>query len=351
MLLVILGAGASHDSLAGAAKDERPPLASDLLADRFNGSFNKFIGSGAAANRVLAGMASGNSLEAELQALRDRADAGYDPLKSQLVALQFFLQDIMAGISATWGERKGGMNNFASLVGALEEWRVRYESAELLYVTFNYDTLLEQALERELPGVNYRNMERYLDDERAVIKVHGSWNWKRKLEAPALPSNVGNTDVPWLIANAPGFRLSDDYLVEIRTSRITVDSLIALAPAVAIPVVNKAGAEFFSCPPAHLARMRTSMSDVTDVLVVGWKGNEAHFLSELHKHVPHAAKVTIVGQPVGDVSDPKAVVTCHSLKIDWPAKAGLRGGCRVYRTGFSGFVEHHLDTWLGTVTP
>ena len=61
MLLVILGAGASHDSIPGEASASAPPLAADLFGERFYGFLNKFKGSGAAANRIRQGVADGVS--------------------------------------------------------------------------------------------------------------------------------------------------------------------------------------------------------------------------------------------------------------------------------------------------
>jgi hypothetical protein len=354
VLLVILGAGASRDSVPGAGDDEAPPLAADLLGDRFFAFFNKFKGSGAAANRVRSGVANGGNLEEELQKLRDQALAGYDPLKVQLLALQMFLQDVWYGLSVSWGERDGGMNNLATLVAALEQWRAQTNSEEILYVTFNYDTLLEQALEREL-GKSFEAVERYLDADRAVVKVHGSCNWKRELDQPSVPSGMGMEDYDQLIKLAPAMQPSERYHVIARTAQVLLGSVL-LAPAVSIPIVNKAGPEEFSCPPDHLARMRDGMARVTDMLVIGWKGNEAHFLKELRDRVPHGARIAIVGRPFSKdeamLKYPKqAVATCRSMNVKWLSAAALRGQCRVYRTGFTGFVRYHLRDWLASVTP
>jgi hypothetical protein len=123
-----------------------------------------------------------------------------------------------------------------------------------------------------------------------------------------------------------------------------------------MPIENKTGPKEFSCPPNQLDRMRRSMEDVTDVLVIGWRGNERHFLAEIKEHVPARARVSIVGRPQSEEDDPllvgpSAVATCRSVGTAWLAAAGRRGKCRVYRTGFTGFVAYHLEKWLKDVTP
>lgn len=341
-LLVILGAGASHDVVAADVAG-KPPLTPDIFR-LFVGSLEQYPGAADAWNRVLHGLATpGETIETQLQALRDQADE-YDPLKQQLMAVQFFLQDVLTAVSDQWSRNRYPevVNNLRYAVGKLEQWRAG-AGQRILYVTFNYDTLLESALGREL-RVPFETTERYLGDERSLIKVHGSCNWKRVADGPA-DILASLRSAPDVIGAAETLTATDVFHVIASVGQIDLDGAI-LVPAVSIPVVRKSASEF-ACPPDHLARLREWLKDVTHVLVIGWAGAEEHFLKELADNLHAGAVLTIVGQPSDDAlfkSDRIEAVDASGLA--WVKKAGVFGSAGKFHTGFTKFVKDNFDEYV-----
>ncbi|HTS14876.1 MAG TPA: hypothetical protein VMH24_04355, partial [Candidatus Sulfotelmatobacter sp.] len=269
-LLVILGAGASHDLMPSANLAARPPLTSEIFS-RFTDFLEHYPGAAEAWNKMLHGLGTeGQTIETQLQALRDES-VQYDPLKRQLLAVQFFLQHIFSKVSSDWSKDSypGEVNNLRYLVGELERWRDKSDQ-RLLYVTFNYDTLLENAIQRE-PGTVFETMDRYLGSERSVIKVHGSWNWKRVAAGKAPPHSGERAYYRAVIEAAPQLTPTPVYHVIANAQQVALDGQQAgvegsvLLPAVAIPVVRKDASEF-NCPKDHLDRLRQWLKDVNIAL-------------------------------------------------------------------------------------
>ncbi len=344
-LLVILGAGASHDIIPAPNSGTQPPLTSEIFG-RFGATLTRYAGAPEAWNRIAHGLErDGETLETQLQKLQDDA-AGYDPLKRQLMAVQFFLQDVFVEVSSVWSRDAypSQVNNLKYLVGSVEQWRARAHE-RILYVTFNYDTLLEFELGREV-GTVFESMDRYLSDERAIVKVHGSCNWKR-VASGALPALGSTGDYPAVIQMAPGLTATEEFHVIATPSQVDLDRRV-LVPAVSIPVVRKSVNEF-SCPAEHLARMREWMTDVTHVLVVGWHGAEEHFLAEMATHLRRGAEVTIVGRP-DPTADPNVRLDAiDGSRLEWVMTTGVFGSARWFRTGFSRFIKHNVDDYVAAL--
>jgi hypothetical protein len=69
-----------------------------------------------------------------------------------------------------------------------------------------------------------------------------------------------------------------------------------LYPALALPTTGKAG---FECPDAHLTELRDSVARMRALLVVGWRGQEEHFLSILSEVSHRVAGHVVSGSAEG----------------------------------------------------
>jgi hypothetical protein len=326
-LLVIFGAGASYDSvdpliaprmraIAGLDDDAypasldqyRPPLARELFADRSN--FGRVIDRPPlrAARPLVASLRSsvsrGESVEQALGIAMDaaRSDTHADVrLLKQLAAVRFYLQQTLADCGAEWSKLANGITNYVSLLDRIERWRGATNQVSL--VTFNYDTMLEEACGDAL-GWQIVSIDDYIrreDHSYVVVKPHGSVNWAR-IGGP-LPNgtDLGNADalVQEMVDDAaqlmfPGHGAHFVWLPQPQPwcrPEEAPDQPYYAFPALAIPLAEKSD---FECPPRHLDVLMERIHAVNRLLIVGWRGAEEHFMQRYNGQVPHHAKVLVV---------------------------------------------------------
>jgi hypothetical protein len=289
MLMVIIGAGASYDcDLDELARDQRPPLASDLVSERYANVIEAFPLCASLVDRVRGAMERGASLEHALQEIRNESER-VPRLAVQLMAFRYYLKAVLKQESESHAIRNGGISTYVSLARQVEDWRDASKS-RVLWTTFNYDTLLEAALRRD-PGLRFGGMDDYLGDEHSVIKVHGSWDWGQGIDVPSLWRTTG-ADRESVMRGAAQAKAFDRFDRAESFDAVEVDGVL-MAPAIAIPVETKSQSEF-ACPSAHLVRMRKWMSRCNHVLAIGWRGEEEHFLAELRAHANSQASVSVV---------------------------------------------------------
>jgi hypothetical protein len=186
-VLVIFGAGASNDSIAPENRlgDQawRPPLAANLFANDPNyvEIINRFpaIRPVVSDLRATAGVVA---VEQELQRLSDEGEK-YPRRLNQLMAVRYYLQDLLWASSQNWSRGHAGVSNYVRLVDNLENWRSRAEDRSVVYATFNYDTLLDQAM-NDVLRFRPAGMNDYIDPRWGLFKLHGSVNWGQAIAIP-----------------------------------------------------------------------------------------------------------------------------------------------------------------------
>jgi hypothetical protein len=193
----------------------------------------------------------------------------------QLMAATYYLRDVIADAQDAWMKgRADRITNYVELMEQIELWRQDEDEKSVALVTFNYDTLLDKAF-HSIIGQRLTSIDDYIESPTpySVFKLHGSINWwtgiahrdrnhpltlhdwaDRVLEGTRAPDLLGT----FLVAEA-----------EARTSE-------AMIPALALPIVTKTDHDF-ACPPAHLDALRKMLPQADRVLVIGWRGAEAHF--------------------------------------------------------------------------
>ena len=302
MLLVIVGAGASWDSVPGAEPGDRyrPPLAKDLFAEKpdYVELLNDFPHAAPIVSRVRMALGAGASLESVLEEIRGESNA--NPVKrGQLLGVQFYLRALIAQSSDAWQTVHGGVTNYAALADVVEACRVRVDGS-VIYVTFNYDTLLESGL-RPI-GIEFPDMESYLTAKSSVVKVHGSVNWGQIVTAPesAFPEfPTGGYIPPSLLCERIDQLVLGEYVVD--DGDLFAKPLISglslgqerAIPAIAIPTQTK---ENFACPRKHIDALKSVLPSVRGVVAIGWRGAEEHFLKLLREGVPNQTQAFVVNE-------------------------------------------------------
>jgi len=308
MLVVIFGAGASYDSVAPRfaeaehAEVWRPPLARQLFEARpgtFGPAMQKFPVARALFMRLDAAIARGILVEDEIQRIVD--EIGDDELGiRQLTGLRFYLQQIIWDAGTQWSRAAFGQTNYVILSDAIERWRRRHNE-EVTYLTFNYDLMLEDALE---PFFAITGFESYVAGPTRLIKAHGSVDWGHAVVQRAL--NGAGDHRRDLIYNAPSwwreasgwYRFVGSNISTPGPRREAAHEL--LYPALALPTTGKLG---FECPSDHLAALEDNIKRMTTLLVIGWRAQERHALALLAE-----ARQAITGLVVSGTAESAASI-------------------------------------------
>jgi hypothetical protein len=205
--------------------------------------------------------------------------------------------------------------------------------------TFNYDDLLDRAIEAQL-GISLANPNGFVQDDRfKYVKLHGSVNWARLIPAPGgIHYTDRNHARRILIQNAPALMGGRGdfvlYSPEQPPSRSNPPSL--LCPAIAIPTETKS----FECPESQLVALDECIAEADRILIIGWRGAERHFLQKLEALPGMATPVLVVGDsPTGCGLTQRSLMT---VGLDFQAMGSVS-------SGFSGFLSTDgLEQFLRT---
>ena len=325
MLMVIFGAGASYDSVPSrqpsthkrGALPTRPPLADELFLPE--GLFAESLQSFRRVSPIVPYLQAHNpqvTIEHRLEELQ--AEGESDPeRKRQIAAVRFYLHFMIAQFEHEWNEVAAGVTSYVTLLDRLRRSR---GTDPVLLATFNYDRLIENALQSV--DINITDLSDYIrHDSFKLFKLHGSTHWAREVEQPPI-ANVKDKNV-WQIAyelidRAPELKISDRYRI-IDERPIGKFDETPLFPALAIPVETK---RVFECPSEHLDCLCAHLPKVKRILIVGWRGTEEHFLGLLKSHLSTKVHIQVV---VADQKEAERVLSrFESAGIDYaPAPTGF----------------------------
>jgi hypothetical protein len=245
-------------------------LAKDLFASRFA----EIVARYEAVQGIIPQLRLAKEVEPALEALF--AEQKQRPHRvRQLLAATYYIRDVIADAQDDWMKgRADRITNYIELIEQIEIWRQDQEEKSVALVTFNYDTLLEKAIQ-SIIGQRFVGIDDYIENPTpySVFKLHGSINWWTGI----VHRDHGHpmTMRHWADRILQGTRAPDPlgtFLVAEAEDR----SSEAMIPAIALPIVTKTDRDF-ACPPAHLHPLREMLPRADRVLVIGWRGAEGHF--------------------------------------------------------------------------
>lgn len=328
MLMVVFGAGASYDSAPDYPPGEesypgdewRPPLAKGLFEKRpFFVSVAEEYGKVTAIIPNLR-YASG-PIEIELEKLRAETKT-YSQRDCQLAAVRYYIRDIVLKCDKEWIKLAGHVTNYRSLLD-----QIAYQAGEkpLALVTFNYDTLLEEALAS--CGLDLDRMQAYWSYVRyRLFKLHGSINWSRHITSHDVGLNRSE-----IIDNATRLKFSKDIVL--KPERKDSDAQGLLFPAISIPVQTK---DDFECPQENLQVLeKVALPDVDKILVIGWRAQEDNFLDIVGRNLRTLKGMMVVAK---DAAEAKEIAD----RIVSRTHIALRPSTVLFgQGGFTHFIRHH----------
>jgi len=347
MLLVIFGAGASYDSqfafrpwpwvenvraagewVASDREVYRLPLANDLFASQqlhLQIRSNHPVVQPIVAEVV--GRQDGETVEEVLERLALEAES--NPRRApQLLAARYYLRDLIAEYQRQWIGKRHAETNFQALVDQLEGARGPGGERAAL-VTFNYDRLLELALEKE--GQAFRSIDDYVGRDRyQVFKLHGSIDWVRRVKTRGDDDRGASGQVlrDLMIKGAGSLSTEGPIHVDGEPGALRAEDIFI--PAIAVPLRRKS---HFECPPAHVEALRALLPRVRMLLTIGWSASDEHVFTDLlTPGLQNLDLLTVVG---ADATDSARVAAKILERLSTPPRAGRMLG----EGGFSGFVR------------
>jgi hypothetical protein len=352
MLMVIFGAGASYDSSLDFPAPSgievippepwRPPLTNNLFLDR-NDQFGDIVQKYPRLRYILPFLRrpQSGSVEQQLELYLDEASTDQERQR-QLFSVRYYLHDLFRIVSDQWLKRTDGVTNYATLIDQIRHLNTTGEPVCL--VSFNYDLLLDHAIFPS--GPNAEPLERHFAHTMfKLFKPHGSVDWARFAagpEASRFPSFANSPSGPRrrpdeLIELAPELTLSDQYVRANATDphqMFTFDW--SIVPAIAIPVQTKT-ADTFQWPDSHRKYLEELLPRVTQILIIGWRGKEAHFLNLLRQKLPTGGltqirHLQVVGRDPAEVENISKQFLADIDRRVWKLPA-------FHAQGFSDFVR------------
>ena len=283
MKLVILGAGASFDCIYDYYDDLdynewRPPLANEIFDTRI-----KF-------RNIITGYPGGRYYLSQINAINDIEDFFQKQwhflknnhaleLSSAFLNLNYCLAHLMNEI--TENNKYVGLSNYDVLVQKAYEYSIKHKE-DVLFVTFNYDTLLEHSFSKVYTNINSRlEIEDYIKYPIKIIKPHGSANWVKLFNQGNLNTN-GKNITDYLFFNKISLREINSKLgKEIKTVTNPLINEVNYGaqkwytfPQLLIPLKDK---DDFILPESHSNYLNNNLNKVDSILIIGWKGTEAKF--------------------------------------------------------------------------
>lgn len=302
--MVVFGAGASHDVDPTQSRASRPALSNELFSAIYRDSqrrwpdFRGILKELSIASQPPEDGGSTAALEDVLQGYQSEADdRGDEDRQIQLASVRFYLREL----SRQWsGSGIGSLdNNYVSMLDKVNHRQALRESPVAL-VSFNYDTLLESALQVIMHTTSAEGEPRLMavteyaqvDVPYVILKPHGSWHWG--IEVVDHSAIKGEPITPTdLIRAAPRLGFGTRYAVVSNHLEVVrpTDGMV-LFPSIALPVRSKD----FAWPVDHGAVLDACIAKVTHLITIGWRAQEDHFLSRWVATRPELRGIQIVTQ-------------------------------------------------------
>jgi|SRR3989344_2393814 len=251
---------------------------------------------------------------------------------TQVIDLRYYLRFLLKECSdnyVTFG------SNYAVLIERLQTICV---SSEVTFVTFNYDTLIENAFVERKCIDNFSEFDSYTKHiPFPLIKLHGSVNWVYKV-----PYQGKHFDYTGATAISGRLYASFNNLVETRNMDVIhwgdpcQETGYLYVPVIAVPTHGKAG---FECPNEHELFLKSRLINADNIVCIGWKGSEDCF-AKLCKEVRSirdkqsitpAQKLIIVG-----TNEKRALEIMANMHNSYPLRQGKHIG-----GGFTGFLNEY----------
>jgi hypothetical protein len=300
--LIILGAGASHDSIDNHNRfsnerrrdlDKNKPPITDKIFDRtkFDHILKDYQEAKELSGETHHRINKNYSLEDLMtDILNNRAEK--NPIwYSRLMSFRLYLQRLFHKISEVYFDES---NNYYSLLSEIG----LYSENRACFVNFNYDLLLE----RNIKNIGMtENIDDYIGGNIKVIKIHGACNWFRSFERGYKTDGDFKGGRDYLMFNAQRIIKKENNLERINSrlfdfiikndfsnwdfyenDSYNSDEVLYYIPNIALPMNGK---DSFVCPDKHIQELKNRLKEINRIIIIGWKGADEFLLNTLKEEL------------------------------------------------------------------
>ncbi len=222
---------------------------------------------------------STTSLEEALAGFAAKAENSFER-RAQLVAFRFYLRHLVTDRTGLCLSATSGYTHYLKLFNRLHDWQ-RQSGEPIRIVTFNYDTLIEDALETVVTGWRFDKKGDYIRrTDWTLTKLHGSVTWGRAARYGGPDFSISNPDRAMALANQIPFE--DEQALSFQMwsgTNLDAPRTQVYIPALAVPMANKTQ---FECPTFQVEALQSCMAEVNRLLICGWRAAESHAIEILN---------------------------------------------------------------------
>jgi hypothetical protein len=330
-LFVVLGAGATKGCAANSSiyGEWNPPLTRELFDTRFDVILQQYPVLHGAVPEIREAM--GDDTQSLEDFLRESYRDDGDKLNQRVRhTIPLYLQDLLHRVSIDWTRRP---DHYDLLI---RQSLRRFE--RVIFVTLNYDILLDRALHGISPLLGMGDFISISDDKPwALIKLHGSITWVRKVQTDGYRSEEVPADL------VVGDEIHHRWTESLGEMRVWDEPHYRGPgyPALSTPFGSE---DDLNCPAEHVEFLceRFNEEDALEMLIIGYSGIDKALLRLLVDAEARIRNVTIVDSnreyaevALGRVSEEIEIESAE------PATENFQAFART--TGLSGFLQRRSE--------
>lgn len=363
-IVFITGAGASFDNYPNRTVLNMP-LTKDLFKSRDNIMSNYPNLSGLVSTIRNAVDSEKNNFEDVLETLLgDVVDIigndtkplnkGHNHRAAQLHSMTYYLRELIGRKSETaFNSSDNAGGNYDGLI----DHYYPQPDVNLSFITFNYDTFIEDAIFRST-GKKFIKIDDYKNGSFPVIKLHGSVNWFYTVNLEffgrlKLVANYKRKLIDFFRENPQKFWQQIEFKHEISVGALiggdvrnshysdvidvpksnetgprSVTNEQLIYPVLGLPVKNKGQ---FVCPDTHVSKAITLLEEANIIVIIGWKGEDPNFSKILYDKI-NRKDVSVCVVSHDSISAIKMIAKMQ-LKMEKPRFFAFDG------EGFSNYIK------------
>ncbi len=308
VVVVILGAGASHDCRVphtgrGNASDPRIPLTDGLFQSQgFHEIFDKYPGS-ALEGHIFTREGRRRTITLETH-LKERLLIGDAGIRRHVLEIPLYLREYIGTLGRNIIKQEG-RTGYSDLVDWLSISRPQYD--RILFLTTNWDILLETALESV--GMRFHNLESYIGhlNRWYLVKFHGSVSWIKQIprgKAGGVTAGMSELDIMLGIDRKRVF--FQDASVDISHNYTYTNGHEFLYPIMVVPVTDK---KEHICPDAHLEAVGPLIAEAEDFMIIGNSMRDQDLCDYLRERAKSAKRLTVVDKALTSNASAEELLT------------------------------------------